>query len=239
MSEEITTSKNRRKLRLKVIEERIKKVRSLEQELDRINDELWNLGYTILEKPLRDGWYRTMVLRHDIAKHKKAHVYQEILNAVNIKFWGREKKYADRAMMRYFRNRNRLYYRNDIRYLDKKAYMSLSSAAKKYFFKAKIKINFRHLSVYISTLPKYYFVSTYERAYITKRKIIAPKLESRIQEIENELLSSKFYALSNYNGYSYKLYHEPNRKRRRRTNVALRSFDIEYLESMTDSEIWE
>ncbi len=228
----------RRNLRLKIIEERISTVRSLEKELGEIYFQLMHLGYTTLEKPLRDGWYRTLVLRQDISRHKNAHVFQEILDNVGLKFWGREKKYADRARKEYYRNNDHPYDRRDIRYINKKTFMSLSSAARKHFFLANIRINFKYNKVYICTLPKYYFVTAYERAYITKRKIIAPDLERRAKEIENVLLSPKFYTLSRYNIYNYRFYYNPNKRRRRLTKTALRSLDFESLESIKNIECW-
>ena len=154
MKNEKLITMHKRKLRLLVIKERIKKVRSLEHELRAIYHQQRGLGYIELKKPIRDGWYRTLALREDIAKHKKAYVYQEIIDKVEVRFWGREKKYADKAWKKYYHEQRHLYLRNNIRYLRKKAYLSLSTAAKRYFTRVRIKVNYKYRKVYICMLPK-------------------------------------------------------------------------------------
>jgi len=54
MKNENIKAYDKRKLRQKVIKERIKKVRSLHLEVQSTGEALWSLGYTTLEKPLRD-----------------------------------------------------------------------------------------------------------------------------------------------------------------------------------------
>jgi len=222
----------RREERKRVVENRIRRVRSLEQEMDIIYRQLRSLGYVKLEKPLRDGWYRTLALRQDISRHKNAHVFQEILDRLGEKFWGREKKYADRAWKKKYEHDRHLYRRPDIRYIRKRVYDKFSTAAKRHFIKVKLKLNYRYRIYYYCTLPRYYFVVRYERAYITKRKIIAPELESRMKEIENALLAAKYYSLHDYNIYNYKFYYNPHKRRRRKTKVALKSLDFDYFDRL-------
>ncbi len=59
--------------------------------------------------------------------------------------------------------------------------------AKKYFVPVRQKYYYEYNTFYSCILPRYYFVSTYRKAYITKIRITSPELESREKEIENKI----------------------------------------------------
>jgi len=218
-----------REIKKHIIEERIKKVLSLEKELQANHKAQFDLGYIVLDKPIRDGWFRTFELRPDIAKNKNAKIFQEILNAIVFKVWGREKKSADKNWSKYFKRTNDYYQRSGIKYLDDKEYAKLSSKAKKYFVTFKIKSLGRYRKVNFCTLPKYYFQPTYERAYIWRHKITSPDLESREQEIVELLSSAELSKYSRYHNYgSYREYNL-NKSMRRKIKLSLAHYDITTL----------
>lgn len=231
---EIPSTRERRKIRGEIITNRINKVRALERESNEIYEQIRGLGYTKLIPPLRDGWFRVLVLREDISRHKQAHVFQEILDRLGQKYWGREKKYADKAWRKNRQLYRHLYYRPDLPYIRKRVFLKMSRAAQKHFVRLRIKVNTRYRNVYICTLPRYYFVTAYKRAYITHRKIIAPKLTSRIKEIDNQLLAPSYFTLSQFNTYHHRQYHNPNRRRRRQTKAAIQCGDYDRLELIED-----
>ena len=125
----------RRNKRRIIIEHRIKEVLSLEKELQVISNAESELGYIVLDKPIRDGWFRTFKLRSDILKQKQASVYQEVLDAIVVDIWGREKKYADKVWEKRNKGWPNYYQRPGIKYLDEKEYSKLSTKAKKYFLR--------------------------------------------------------------------------------------------------------
>jgi len=71
-----------------IIAERKKLVQKLEAELERIWTAKLTPQYIILPKPIRDGWFKTLRLRDDIKRSRKAKTYQEVLDAVVVDVWG-------------------------------------------------------------------------------------------------------------------------------------------------------
>lgn len=110
-----------------IIKERISLVKRLEKELDEINEAQRNLGYVVLDKPIRDGYYKTLKLRDDIARNKQAKYFEEILDAVKVEVWGREKKYADRNWKNYFKRSYYAYSSQGIKRLNVKEFNKMSN----------------------------------------------------------------------------------------------------------------
>ncbi len=204
-----------------IIAERIKFVSKLEKELKRIRKARSALGYLELPKPLRDGWYKTFRLRDDISRSKQAKAYQEVLDAVLIEIWGREKKHAHKNWNKFFNRHGQNYQRPGIRRLNEKEFNKLSSKAKKCFVKRRRKVYQGYKFIYACIIPKYYLVIAYRRAYITKRKILSPILEKREQEIIEILQKSTLRTYSLYHKYNYRLYHNPHKKERRKVKMEL------------------
>jgi len=216
-----------RDIRKEIISDRIKMVIKLERELSRIYAATHNLGYIELDKPIRDGWFRTFRLRDDIKRSKHGPVFQEILDKVTVRIWGRERKSANIAWIKYFKDTYISYQRPGIRYLTKEKFDKLSAKAKRHFRCVLRKGYRRYEEHYVCLVPRYYFIENYDRAFITRRKIIAPELERRAQEIEETLLRLEFYNISKYTRYRNRLYHCPNKVRRVRTRSFLSQIDLE------------
>ena len=210
-----------RVIKKQIIEERINYVNRLEKELKRIRKAQSDLGYIQLPRPIRDGWFKTLRLRDDIKRTKKAKIYQEVLEAILVEIWGREKKYADKRWKKYFLRNGISFQRPGIRRLNVKEFSKLSSKAQRCFIKRKLKGYRTHRVVYVCIIPKYYFQLTYRRAYITELRIISPILESREQEINEILSQSALRRYSQYINYSYKPYHNPIKQERRNIKLML------------------
>ena len=179
----------------------------------------------VLDKPIRDGWFRTLKLRNDILKSKHADGYQEILNAVVVEVWGRDQKHADKNWVKYFKKTPVAHPYPGVRYLSEKQYLKLSDKAKKIFRPFVKNPHYRMKKVYFCQIPIYYLKTTYRRAYITKFKITSPILKSRAQEIE-EYLSNGDLRKYFYRGGRYQLWFNENKRNRRKINMQLRNFDV-------------
>ena len=182
------------------IEKRQAEVRALELEYQKLQLAKWNLGYTDLPKPLRNGLTRSLVLRDDISRRKDAFIYQEILKACKYYVWGRDRKHLNKNWEKYHSNKRDLVYPG-IKLLNSKSYNSLSHKARLYFIPVNISLYHGFARFYYCLLSKYHFVSKYERSYLTKQKIEDPAIDKRMQEIDLMLISNKYYNLSWY-GFS-------------------------------------
>lgn len=212
-------------------------VLTLEKELEKLRHAQYNLGYMVLDKPLRDGWIRTFKLRSDLERNKHAKVYREVINSIVIKIWGREKKYADKSWERAFKEANRNIQRPGIKYLNEKEFDKLSLKAKKHFHFTFRRMYHKYEKVFFCTLPKYYFTTTYERAYITSRNIISPEIERRIQEINEILSKPEYFKHSIYHSGRYRSALSPHKRLRRKTNMALNEFDFDRLEELRNRNV--
>ena len=76
---------------------REREVRSIHAELDRWYSAKWDLGEYKLSKPIKNGWYKHLTLRDDVARRKDAYIFQNVLDIAGIWIWGRDKKHADKA----------------------------------------------------------------------------------------------------------------------------------------------
>lgn len=216
---------------------RQQKVVSLERELRRLSVAQGNLGCLMLDKPIRDGWYRTYRLRSDIQRTKKVKTYQEVLESTTLKVWGREKKYADKNWKSRFHKLYHDYHRPGMRYLTEKEFAKLSVGAKKHFHFTNRKLYSTYEKVYFNTLPIHYFATTYERAYIVSRNLIAPEIERRMQEINEILNNPMYYEHSTYRLGRYWHVLNPNKRNRRKVKMALGTFDIDRIEQLGNRNI--
>lgn len=218
----------RRDKRRKIIEERIRKVNQLEMELKKIYAAQNDLGYHVLDKPIRDGWYRTLKLRADIKKNKNAKIYQIILDVIVIEVWGRDKKHADKKWNKYIKKHKFGIPSTGTSYLGEKQFSKLPHKAKMEFkpISKNLYWFWQRKKVYACTLPKYFFQTHYRRAYITKFKIISSELESREQEIMEMLSSNELNKYSNYFSYNsrYWHWHNPTKKSRLEGKKLVREF---------------
>lgn len=223
--------------RKRLIDIRIKYVKSLRKELHQIYAAHRNLGYVYLKKPIRDGWFKSLTLRSDLLHYKNVRVYKEVLNAVLVETWGREKKFADKVWKSRFEKLYPTYQREGVKFLDKVEFEKLSTKAKRCFEKVDLGKYFISREMYFCKLPRYYFVSTYRRAYIYRWKVISPELQRRADEIIAELASSKLYKLDSVGNSRYYFRKDPVRRTRKQVNSACQTLDIESLEKLSNRNL--
>lgn len=182
--------------RLEIAEIRRKRVRAMEKELQRLFIAKRNQGFQMLEKPIKDGWFKHLALREDVTRRKDAQVFQEIIDRCGLEIWGSDKRQADKNWNRFHSRNNEngipgleLLYGEKLVGISKKArmyfdgydwqWMSYSGYVKRYFCKA----------------PRHFFVTKYSKSYITKVNIIDPELNRRIDELESEFNENGLYQL--------------------------------------------
>lgn len=212
-------------------------VRKINKELIKLYSAKWNLAKIPLDKPIRYGWYRQLVLRGDIARRKDASVFQEILNACGSSEWGRTKKEIEEQWERNVWRRDYWQWPG-FRRIGKRAYRRLSVRAKKYFVQYELRWNPWQGSVkkYYCHVPEYFFVPTYSKAYVTHLQAVDSELESQIAFLNNQLNGDDLFAYSSYkrkahlNKYIRKW---DIRNERRRTKMSLQQYDEERYEQLT------
>jgi len=210
-------------------ERREKRARTLEMEKRRLWVAHRNLGFKKLEKPIRDGWFKHLALRDDISRRKDAHVFQNIIDNCGMDFWGASKKEADRVWDKYYKKNKYAHYPGLIRPFGEK-WKGMSPKARLWF--DGLDWVWVHSSGYVKRyfckVPSYYFVTTYSKAFITKKQVVNPDLDSQIDQIENKLNSNEFYRFNHDRHYSgwwmSDFYHK---KVRRRVKSCLQNYEEE------------
>ena len=179
----------------------IKEIR--EKEVRRLHKEWrenWNkqrqLGYKKLEKPIRNGWFKELVLLDKLERYKCKPEIEEIAKKLTLSVWGRTKEIAQKKWDG--QQSKHLIYRN-IPTLSPKSYRKLSDKAKKHCTVFQYRCNKKWRKRYYVRIPKYTYKIKFVRAYTTHTKIIDPKLESRDDLIQQQLNKKGWYGIANQN----------------------------------------
>ena len=218
------------------IKQKEHRARQIQQELTILCRARCNLGDVPLQKPIRNGWYKHLVMRTDISRRKDAHIFQEILDVCARWVWGSDKKMADKRWLHNIKH-NRDWQWAGLAWITKDKYKLLSPKAKTYFVEYEWKWTPWQGSIkrYYCHVPKYYFVTAYEKAYITHRRVVDSQLERKIAELENQLLSNELYSYS-WNATHYWMNKwwrkRDTRKIRHRTKTALKAYDEEKYDQL-------
>ncbi len=215
-------------------EERRKVVRQIQKELRLLKRAKSELEPVPLEKPIRNGWYKHLILRDDIARRKDADLYQEILNVGAQWVWGNTKKAANKKWDRYVIE-NKEWIWPGFACIDSDQHKSLPEKAKQLFYKYELSwSSWRGRSVrYYCLVPSYYFKIVYSKAYITHLQLIDSELQQRVDKLEANLVSNLLYSYSwNVNrgwmtSWERRLM---NRKIRHRANTALQNYDERHFD---------
>jgi hypothetical protein len=176
-------------------EQRDKEVRQLWKERRTLRKEIYNLPYIKLDKPLRHGWYKEIVLTENLDRYKNKKAIEEIFKMLDTFYWGRTKKECEEN---WNNQRSKHFIFRDVPTISKKQFNRLSEKSKRlctpfqYREYRKIKTRF-----YIR-MPKNAYRIRYTRAYITHFQVHDPNLHSRDAFLEQRLLSPGFYELNEY-----------------------------------------
>jgi len=205
-------------------------VRHLEQELQVLRRAWYNLGYVPLDKPIRNGWYKHLVLRQDVARRQDAHVFQEILNACARWVWGQDKPMANRRWQHNAKSNTNWQWAG-LAYITKERFQALSPRAQRYFVAYEWKWTPWQGSLrrYYCLVPQYYYVTAYAKAYLTHKRVIDSQLQHQIHQLENQLLGNELYAHTQKPirfGTSKWSRRRTNRQARQRAKVALKMHQL-------------
>jgi len=181
-------------------EQRQKEVRRIHKEQHEIWDKIGKLPLIELDKPIRHGWYKEIVLTENLERYKSKEAVEEIFKVLNTYFWGRTKKECDE---KWNCQRSKHFIYRNIPTISKKTFNKLSRKAQilctpfQYREEKKLKVRF-----YVR-IPLNGYRIKYTRAYNTHRKMLDPNLESQSDVLENRLLKQGLYeanqAANNWN----------------------------------------
>ena len=169
---------------------RQKEVRRIDKEHRAISNEIYDLPLIKLDKPIRHGWYKEIVLTENLDRYKSKGAVEEIFKILNTYFWGRTKKECEKH---WNKQRSESFIYRDVPTISKKQFNKLSAKAQflctpfQYRECKKWKVRF-----YVRIPVNAYRVK-FTRAYNTHRKLLDPSLESRRDLLENRLLRPGLY----------------------------------------------
>lgn len=172
-------------------EQRKKEVRRIYKRRREIWKTMQALGYIPLEKPVRHGWFKELVITRKVARYKNQEAILEVYNKVERAFWGRTKAEAQKQWDNQV-SRHLIY--NNLPTISKRQFNKLSPKAQAictpYCFKTcrnKLKVRF-----YVR-IPKGVYKIKYTRAYVTHTKRIDPELISEAELLEAQLIKHGYY----------------------------------------------
>ena len=223
------------------IEEKEALVRKIKKELNELRKAKSDLGEIPLEKPIRHGWYRHLVLRADVARRKDAIIYQEILDRCGSIVWGSDKNRADKNWEHYHEYGS-CYQWEGFSSLEQQEFKKLSSKAQCHFVEYESYWSpwLGSVKRYFCLVPSYCFEIGYSKAFITHRKVMSSELNQRIDELENRLLGNDLYAYSEDRVSTYFKLEKRyiNKKGRKHVKQVLKNYNEEQLDRIMGRAFW-
>lgn len=223
-------------------DKRKKEVRKLfkrYREISRLNREL---GYIKLDKPIRHGWFKEIVITPKVERYRNKEAIFELYYKVEKAYWGRTKQEAQRRWDD--QTSDYLIHRN-LPTISKRQFNKLSPKAQALCtpFRFRTKRNKLRTRFYIR-FPKGTYRIKFTRAYITHSKRIDPALESEWQLINQQLLKPGYYeaqqALDWYKWDSKFWIYLERKKEKRKTYDQLRSLKHYAIDELIKEETrWE
>lgn len=220
--------------------QREKEFRRIHNKIRKIDQEIRNLGYIKLEKPIRHGWYKEIIITENVERYKHSKEIKEVYQKIRSFYWGITKEKAQKA---WDRDRSQYMLAKDKPTISPKSFRKLSRKAK------ALCVLFRYKDVKTNRYKKRFYVNLpqgcteikYTRAYITHRKRIDPTLMSESDLLYQRLLRSEYYNFSS-GGY----WNRWNRidkaieikKETRKTKQKLRSFKGK-ISNNEKEKLWE
>lgn len=214
--------------------QRKKEHRRLNKEYRKTWSEIRELPLIKLDKPLRHGWYKEIVLTENIERHPKKNQIKEVFEILETHCWGKTKKKSDEQ---WSKQRSKHFIFNDFPTISKKQFNGLSEKAKQICIPFQYRECKKLLTRFYVRIPKGAFKIKYTRAYITHKKTHDPNLVSRLDWITQRLESRELYDL---NGYNYKdtWHSKPSKLSRIGSKQALGKYKNTSVRSAIE-ELWE
>ncbi|WP_299766813.1 hypothetical protein [uncultured Dokdonia sp.] len=171
--------------------QRLKEVRRIYKRQREVWKAQQALGYTKLDIPIRDGWYKELVITKRIARYKNQDAMLEIIAKLDKHVWGKTKEEANAAWSK--RVTDHLIVK-EVPTISKKQFRKLSDKAKCLCvpFRYYIRKHTLRTRFYVR-LPKGTYRVKYTRAYITHRRNIDPLLEQEDAFLDGLLMRNGYY----------------------------------------------
>ncbi|WP_103068209.1 hypothetical protein [Aquimarina sediminis] len=216
-----------------------KEIRRIRKRQRQIWKEQRELGYIKLDKPIRHGWFKELVITENIERYKNQKYILEIHDCLPKSYWGRSKEEADR---KWKAETSKYLINKDIPTLSRRRYNQLNDGAKRlcvpfnyYTEKKKLRLRF-----YVN-LPQNTYKIKFTKAYVTHSKRIDPILESEDALLEQKLLKNEYYKISQ-KGNGWKDYWQISKYRKEKLKMKkeLRSLTKYSIKNIIHEEIsWE
>ena len=204
-------------------EYRKKEVRKLYKEVRQLHQKHADLGYRKLEKPIRHGWYKELILLPQLERYKFKPEIEEIVTKLNRRIWGRTKEKVQEKWDR--SQSNHLIYKN-IPTLSPRSYRKLSEKAKRHCTPFVFIADKKRRQRYYVRIPKHAYRLKFTRAYTTHSKIIDPNIMERLDLIDQQLNKNGWYGVTPNGRFSYKCRWEVEdiKKDRKQTKSELKKY---------------
>lgn len=170
--------------------QRKKEVRQIWKERRKINEQIRELPLIELEKPIRHGWYKEIVLTENINRYKSKPEVEEIFGVFCTYYWGRTKKECE---MHWDAQRSKHFIHREVPTISKKQFNQLSSKAQRLCTPFQYREEKRLRTRFYVRLPHNAYRIKFTRAYNTHRKMLDPNLKSRLAVLENQLKRPGLY----------------------------------------------
>ncbi len=171
-------------------EQRKKEVRRIWKERDKLWKERSELPLIKLEKPIRHGWYKEIVLTENLDRYKSKPEVEEIFEVLCTYYWGRTKEECEKQ---WNAQRSKHFIHRDVPTISKKQFNQLSSKAQRICTPFQYREEKRLRTRFYIRFPHSAYRIKFTRAYNTHRKMLDPDLESRLDVLDERLLSPGMY----------------------------------------------
>ncbi len=218
--------------------QRQKLVRHLQKEQRKIWSQNAELPDIELDKPIRHGWYKEIVLTENLERYNSKQAVEEIFAILNKYHWGRTKKECDNE---WEKQRSAHIIFGDIPTICNCKFNKLSDGAKELCTPFQFRLHRIWCTRFYVRIPVHAYRIKYTRAYITHRKRIDPNLKSRLALIENYLLRPGIYEEESrsHNWYLRDRWHTPKTKKSRiKSNADLGKYKNASARSAIE-QLWE
>ena len=222
-------------------EQRDKEVRRIYKRFSQIHKENQALGYIELQKPIRHGWFKEIVITHKIERYKNEAAILEVFNCIEKIFWGRTKAEAQKKWEEQI---SRCLIYRDFPTISKKQFNELSLKAQSlctpFYYKVRYEGNkYKQKLRFYIRIPKQAYKIKYTRAYITHSKRIDPLLESESALLQQQLLKHGYYQV-NQKSYGWKNWDLSERKKQDlKTKCFLRQFkNYDLINILKEDILW-
>lgn len=177
-------------------ERREKEVRQNLKEQYKIRNKIRNLPLIKLEKPIRHGWYKEIVLTKNIDRYKNKKDIEEIFDVLDTYYWGRTKEICD---LHWDSQRSKYFIFREVPTISKKQFNKLSEKAARLCTPFQYRECRKLKTRFYVRIPKNAYSIKYTRAYNTHVKTHDPELHRRESVLEKRLLAPGLYDANKYN----------------------------------------